>query len=189
MPGLLVHVCCAPDALYVLNLLKQSRSAQDPLAAYFYNPNIYPPQEYELRLSEAQKVSAFLGLAFYEGPRHFERWATLTRKFEDEPEKGRRCDVCYALRLEETARAAARLGFEAFATVMSLSPWKKAEVLNRLGRMFGRRYRLVFLEANFKKKDGFRQSVLMSKARGLYRQDYCGCIYSQKQAASRHIHE
>jgi len=183
MPGLLVHVCCAPDALYVLNLLREMHPALAPLAAYFYNPNIFPPQEYDLRLAEARKVASGLGLALFEGPRHFERWAVLTRKFKDEPEKGRRCDVCYALRLEETARTAARLGFEAFTTVMSLSPWKKADVLNRLGRMFGHRYGLVFLEANFKKKDGFRRSVLLSQEHALYRQDYCGCVHSRKQPA------
>jgi len=185
MPGLLVHICCAPDALYVLDLLKQThRPGSTLITAYFYNPNIRPLREYDLRLEEARKAASLLGLTLLEGPRDFDRWTVLTRKFKDEPEKGRRCDVCYALRLEETARAAARLGFEAFTTVMSLSPWKKADVLNRLGQMFGRRTKVAFLEANFKKKDGFRRSVLLSKEHGLYRQDYCGCVYSMKPGAA-----
>jgi predicted adenine nucleotide alpha hydrolase (AANH) superfamily ATPase len=188
MPRLLVHVCCAPDALYVLQQLKQiCRPEPGEMAGpfpavtgYFYNPNIYPSQEYNLRLAEAEKVASLLELPLLEGPRDFDRWTALTRKFKDEPEKGRRCDVCYALRLNETARAASRLGFEAFTTIMSISPWKKADALNRLGRMFGRRYGLLFMEADFKKKDGFRRSILLSKEHGLYRQDYCGCIYSLK---------
>jgi predicted adenine nucleotide alpha hydrolase (AANH) superfamily ATPase len=183
MPGLLVHICCAPDALYVLDLLKKTHpSGPKLITPYFYNPNIFPLPEYNLRLAEARKTAALLGLNLLEGPRDFDRWTRITRKFKDEPEKGRRCDVCYALRLDETARAAARLGFGSFTTVMSLSPWKKANVLNRLGRMFGRRYKVAFLEADFKKKDGFRRSVLLSKEHGLYRQDYCGCVYSMKPA-------
>jgi predicted adenine nucleotide alpha hydrolase (AANH) superfamily ATPase len=192
MPGLLAHVCCAPDALYVLQQLKQTYrpgpgeipGSSPSVTGYFYNPNIYPSREYDLRLAEAEKVASLLGLTLLQGPRDFDRWTALTRKFKDEPEKGRRCDVCYALRLKETACAASRLGFEAFTTIMSLSPWKKADVLNRLGRMFGRRYGLVFVEANFKKKDGFRRSILLSKEHGLYRQDYCGCVYSLKPKAA-----
>ena len=86
--------------------------------------------------------------------------------------------MCYALRLERTAKKGAELGFEHFATVMSLSPWKKADTMNKMGKMFGRRYKIDFLEANFKKKDGFKKSVELSKQHKLYRQDYCGCIYS-----------
>ncbi len=176
---LLVHVCCAPDALYVLELLKPAYE----VSGYFYNPNIQPPPEYDLRLREAVRTADILGLPLLEGPRDFERWTEVTAKFKDEPEKGRRCDVCYALRLLETAGASARLGFEAFTTVMSLSPWKKAAELNRIGRMAGRRLGVEYLEADFKKKDGFRKSVVLSREKGLYRQDYCGCLYSRRPAA------
>ncbi len=93
--------------------------------------------------------------------------------------------MCYAVRLRRTAERAAREGFDAFTTVMSLSPWKKAAVLNRLGRMFGRRHGLSFLEADFKKKDGFKKSVALSRGLDLYRQDYCGCVYSLEAARSR----
>ncbi|MEW5901742.1 MAG: epoxyqueuosine reductase QueH [Acidobacteriota bacterium] len=177
-PRLLAHICCAPDAAYVLKLLKEKYD----VSGYFYNPNIHPTGEYRLRLEEARRVAGVLNFRLVEEVFDEERWMALTRRFRDEPEKGRRCDVCYAIRLQKTAQAAARLGFECFTTIMSLSPWKKADVLNRIGRMFGRRHQVFFLEADFKKKDGFRRSVALSRDMHLYRQSYCGCVYSQKKA-------
>ena len=173
-PRILAHICCAPDALYVMSLLRQDYAA----SGFFYNPNIHPRREYDLRREETKKVAHALGFDLIEGPYEDTLWHELTAKFKDEPEKGRRCDICYALRLERTAQKAAELDFDAFTTVMSLSPWKKAEVMNRTGRMFGRRYKIDFLEADFKKKDGFKKSVELSKQHRLYRQDYCGCVYS-----------
>jgi predicted adenine nucleotide alpha hydrolase (AANH) superfamily ATPase len=180
-PRILVHVCCAPDAAYVIGLLKDD---YDP-AAFFYNPNIHPADEYALRLADARKVARDLGVPLLEGPCDDARWLALTAKFKDEPEKGRRCDICYAMRLEQTAIRAAAEGFDAFTTVMSLSPWKKAGALNRIGRMFGRRRGVSFLEADFKKKDGFKKSVALSRGMNLYRQDYCGCSYSLEAARGR----
>ncbi len=175
-PRILVHVCCAPDALYVAGLLRDAYE----VTGYFYNPNIQPVEEYELRLAEARKVAGVLGIGLLEGPYDEERWIRMTRRFRDEPEKGRRCDVCYALRLQKTAWTAREKGFDLFATVMSLSPWKKAPTMNRIGKMFSARYGVSFLESDFKKKDGFRKSVVLSKGLGLYRQDYCGCASSQR---------
>lgn len=177
-PKMLVHLCCAPDALYVLSLLKEDYE----VCGYFYNPNIHPRQEYDLRLDETKKVVRVLDIKLYEELYDDERWLAITQKFKEEPEKGRRCDVCYALRLERTAQKASELGFDIFATVMSLSPWKKAESLNRMGRMFASRYGIRFLEADFKKKNGFRKSIELSKDHGLYRQNYCGCVYSKKKS-------
>ncbi len=175
-PKLLVHICCASDALYVLDLIKEDYVA----SGYFYNPNIHPSKEYDLRLEETREVGQTLNIKLLEEIYDDERWFKITQKFKDEPEKGRRCDICYAMRLERTAQKASELGFDMFATVMSLSPWKKADVLNRLGKMFACRYKNNFLEANFKKKNGFRKSVELSKKHGLYLQNYCGCIYSMK---------
>ena len=175
-PRLLVHICCAPDAVYVLGLLR----ADYDLAAFFSNPNIQPEDEYRLRLDEARRVAGVLGVRLIEDVYDPARWTQVTYKFRHEPEKGRRCDVCYAFRLERTARIAAGLGFEGFTTIMSLSPWKKAPALNRIGKMLGRRHGVAFLEADFKKKDGFRKSVALSKDLHLYRQDYCGCLYSRR---------
>ena len=170
-----VHVCCAPDALYVLELLKEDYE----VSAFFYNPNIHPKDEYLLRLGETKKVAETLDVNLIEGEYDKDNWLKITEKLKAEPEKGRRCDICYAIRIQRTAEKAFELGFDIFTTVMSLSPWKKADVLNRLGRMFARRYSMNFLEANFKKKDGFTKSVELSKDHGLYRQDYCGCRYSK----------
>lgn len=180
-PRLLVHVCCAPDALYVFGLLGEAYD----VAGFFSNSNIHPRAEYELRLDEARRVARTAGVPLLEDDYDPEGWLALTAKLKDEPEKGRRCDVCYAVRLKRTAERAAREGCDAFATVMSLSPWKKAAVMNRIGRQFAARYGLAFLESNFKKKDGFKKSVDLSKAHGLYRQDYCGCVYSLEAARER----
>jgi predicted adenine nucleotide alpha hydrolase (AANH) superfamily ATPase len=181
-PRLLVHVCCAPDALYVFGILRDEYD----VAGFFSNSNIHPRAEYERRLEEARKVARTAGVPLIEDDYDPDGWLALTRKFKDEPEKGRRCDVCYAARLARTAERAAREGFDAFATVMSLSPWKKAAVMNRIGRQFAARHPgLAFLAADFKKKDGFKKSVDLSKAHGLYRQDYCGCLYSLEAARRR----
>ena len=180
-PRILVHACCAPDAAYVIGLLKED---YDP-AAFFYNPNIHPEKEYALRLADARRVAQDLGVPLLEDAYDESRWLALTAKFRDEPEKGRRCDICYAVRLGQTAACAAAQGFDFFTTVMSLSPWKKAGALNRIGRMFGRRHGVSFLEADFKKKDGFRKSVILSRGMDLYRQDYCGCVYSLEAARGR----
>jgi len=175
-PRLLVHVCCAPDALYVLGLLRENFE----VSGYFYNPNIHPAEEYDMRLEETRKVARILNVDFIEEAYDDERWFKITQKFKDEPEKGRRCDVCYAMRLEKTAKKASELGYDMFTTVMSLSPLKKADVLNRVGKMFSNKFRIDFLEADFKKKDGFKKSLGLSKSHGVYRQNYCGCLYSQR---------
>lgn len=180
-PRILIHVCCAPDALFVFGVLKEDYE----VAGFFSNSNIHPREEYDLRLEEARKVARTHGVPLIEDDYDPDGWLRLTRKFKDEPEKGRRCDVCYAARLARTAERAAREGFDAFATVMSLSPWKKAAVMNRIGRQFAARWGVEFLEADFKKKDGFKKSVDLSRAYGLYRQDYCGCLYSREASKKR----
>lgn len=175
---ILVHICCAPDALFVMGLLKGDYDA----CGYFYNPNIHPREEYELRLEETRKVAEVLNFELIEDAYDDEQWFKITEKYKEEPEKGKRCDICYAMRLKKTAQKASTLGFDSFTTVMSLSPWKKADVLNQMGKMFAHKYKIDFLEANFKKKDGFRKSVELSKQHELYRQDYCGCKYSIRRA-------
>jgi predicted adenine nucleotide alpha hydrolase (AANH) superfamily ATPase len=174
---MLVHICCAPDALYVINLLKQDYD----VAGYFFNPNIHPEEEYMLRLQEARRVAQNIGFELIEAEYDKENWLSTTHKLKDEPERGLRCDVCYAIRLTKTARMASELGFSLYTTVMSLSPLKKAATLNRIGRMSARRYKIDFLEADFKKKDGFKKSVELSNQHHLYRQNYCGCAYSMRQ--------
>ncbi len=175
---ILLHICCAPDGLYVINLLKESYK----IYGYYYNPNIHPLEEYQLRLKETRKIMDKINIPLIEEIYDKDYWFQLTDKFKQEPEKGMRCNICYAMRLKKTAQKAAQLNCDIYSTVMSVSPWKKADVLNRIGRMFGRKYHIGFLEANFKKKAGFKKSVELSKEYGMYRQNYCGCIYSKRNS-------
>ncbi|MCX7973133.1 MAG: epoxyqueuosine reductase QueH [Candidatus Aminicenantes bacterium] len=182
---ILVHVCCAPDGAYVLRLLQQN---YEP-TAFFYNPNIYPPEEYSLRYQEMVKVANWLKVPLIEEKPDFENFLQLTENLKDEPEMGRRCEVCYALRLEKTALRALADKFPFFTTVMSLSPWKKSQTLNFLGDNLAQKYEINFLKADFKKKDGFIKSVALSRELGLYRQDYCGCLYSYLEKQKKKAQE
>jgi Uncharacterized protein conserved in bacteria len=176
-PKILAHICCAPDALYVVGLLQ----ATYEVIGYFYNPNIQPQEEYQLRLKETRKVAKHLDFELIEGAYDVDHWFKLTEKFKNEPEKGRRCYICYAWRIHKTAEKARELQVPLFTTIMSISPWKSSSALNMIGRMTAKKYGIEFLESDFKKKDGFRKSVQLSKQFGLYRQNYCGCLYSQRQ--------
>jgi len=174
-PAILAHICCGPDAIYAVALLQTDYR----VTGFFYNPNIDPSDEYDRRLAEARKVEGILDFPLRTGDYDRERWERAVRALRDEPEKGRRCDVCYALRLDRTARTAREAGFAQFTTIMSVSPWKKAAVINRIGRRLAAKYGLRFLEADFKKKGGFEKSVELSRRYGLYRQNSCGCAYGR----------
>jgi predicted adenine nucleotide alpha hydrolase (AANH) superfamily ATPase len=156
------------------------------VTGYFENPNIFPPEEYTHRLKETRKVAKILSFELLLGPNDTDNWNRRVKKYADEPEKGRRCDICYAHRLQNTAREAAARNFDLFTSVMTLSPLKKTASIHRIGRMFSRRYGIEFLDADFKKKDGFLQSVQMSREHGLYRQNYCGCSFSLRDRDRRH---
>jgi len=175
-PGILAHVCCAPDAVYAIGILQQDYD----VTGVFFNPNIWPPEEYGRRLEEARKVEEILDFRLVTERYAPEAWFEMTDRLKSEPERGRRCDVCYALRLDRAARLALALGLPAFTTVMSVSPLKKADVVNRIGSRLARKHGLAFLEADFKKKGGFQKSVELSRRHGLYRQNYCGCLYSRR---------
>ena len=176
MKRLLLHVCCAPDATVPYLRLKDEYR----VVAFFYNPNIHPRKEYERRLREAQKLANLWGFALIVGEYDAERWFAAVQGLEEEPEGGRRCEVCYALRLEESARLARELGCEAFATTLTISPHKRAEKINALGREAASRYGVAYLESDFKKKEGFKESIRLSRELNLYRQNYCGCSYSMR---------
>lgn len=175
-PALLAHVCCGPDAIYAVALLQ----ADHQVTGLFYNPNIDPPEEYERRRAEAGKVEGILDFPLLAGDYDRERWERAVRALHDEPEKGRRCDVCYALRLDRTARLAREAGFPRFTTIMSVSPWKKADAINRIGRGLAAKYGLRFLETDFKKNGGFQKSVELSRRFGLVRQNSCGCSFGRR---------
>jgi len=154
-------------------------SADHRVELFFYNPNIYPETEYELRLSEVKQVAGEYGYPCRAPAYDHAAWLERIRGLENEPEKGRRCDICYRHRLEQTARSAREAGFAAFASTLSVSPHKKADKLSELGRKLGREYGIDFLDRDFKKQDGAKKAARLSRELGLYRQDYCGCEFSR----------
>ena len=169
-PGLLLHSCCGPCSTYVLEYLSRCFS----LGLLYYDPNIQPEAEYELRLENQRRVLAeFPEVRLHEYGWRGEEYDAAVRGLEAEPEGGARCTVCFRLRLEETARLAAQLGYEYF------SPHKDAERINRIGREMGEKYGVKWLPSDFKKREGYKRSIELSREFGLYRQDYCGCLYSK----------
>ena len=178
VPRLLLHSCCAPCSSYVLEYL----SRYFEITVLYYNPNIYPPEEFGRRLKEQQKLLADMEFVhpvrLVEGRFEPEAFYQAAKGLEQEPEGGKRCEACYELRLREAAREAAAGGFDWFATTLSISPLKSAQKLMEIGERLGREYGVPYLPSDFKKKNGYKRSVELSAQYGLYRQDYCGCVYS-----------
>ena len=178
-PSLLLHSCCAPCSSYVLEYLSPYFIITD----FFYNPNISPAEEYHKRTRELQRLLTELPLknpvTFVEGPYAPERFFTTARGHEDEDEGGARCFACYRLRLEEAAQEAQRRGCDYFTTTLSISPYKNAQKLNEIGEALAEQYGVAFLPSDFKKKEGYKRSIELSRVYHLYRQNYCGCIYSK----------
>ncbi len=173
---LLLHVCCAPCATHVIELLVQ----QFQVCAFFYNPNIWPEEEYKKRLSTQEKLCVLKNIELIYGDYEHEHWLEQIKGFKDESEGGRRCEICYAVRLRATARAAVQQSMQFFATTLSISPHKNAAIINRVGHAAGQKQGVKFLTEDFKKKDGYRKSCELSKGYGLYRQNYCGCEFSKR---------
>ena len=181
MPTLMLHCCCAPCASYVLELLTPFFI----ITVLYYNPNIFPREEYDKRAGEMQKL---LRLAEYPSSvdiivsdcdRDREVFSCMVSSYPDEPEGGRRCGACYELRLRETATRAKRDGYEFFSTTLSVSPHKNAVQLNKIGTGLAEEIGVKYLGADFKKKDGYKRSVELSRQYDLYRQTYCGCERSR----------
>lgn len=193
VPSLLLHSCCAPCSSYVLEYL--SRYFQ--ITVLYYNPNIYPQEEYYKRveeqknfirqfsahaLSQEQKESGqFYPIGFLEGSFDQERFYEVTKGLSDVPEGGERCFRCYELRLRETAEYVKRLEMDYFTTTLSISPLKNAEKLNEIGERLAEEYGIAYLCSDFKKKNGYKRSVELSQEYGMYRQDYCGCVFSKRE--------
>ncbi len=184
-PRLLLHVCCAPCSTACLELLTDVFD----VTCFYCNPNISPQEEYERRLQELDRLLKELPLrarpdllpCAYEP----ERFEAIALGLEAEPEGGARCEKCYRLRLEETARAAKAHGYDYFTTTLSVSPYKNAEKLNTIGAALAETWGVRYLFSDFKKRDGYLRSIRLSAEYGLYRQDYCGCVYSKAQAEAR----
>ncbi len=194
-PSMLLHSCCGPCSTAVVERLADRYE----LTVYFYNPNITDAEEYERRRQAQNQVIEKFNegrtqtelVRLQEGEYEPERFFEAVRGLEQEPENGARCDVCFRIRMEQTAREAMRLGFDEFATTLSVSPHKNTTRINNAGYSIveelqaeagenGNTRVPVFLDESFKKKDGFRRSVEMSKEYGIYRQNYCGCVFSER---------
>ena len=181
MPTLLLHSCCAPCSSYVLEYLSQYFA----ITVFYYNPNIYPEEEYDKRVREQQSfIRCFPAkhpISFVEGDFDQARFYEAVRGLEQEPEGGRRCEVCFRLRLEEAAKMAVQLGMDYFTTTLSISPLKNAQKLNEIGEELSEMYKIPHLPNDFKKKGGYKRSVELSAEYDLYRQNYCGCVFSKQE--------
>ena len=175
---LLLHACCAPCSSAVLERLGNFFN----IKILYYNPNITDEKEYEKRLEEINSfVSKFkvkYPIEVIAGRYEPKEFFDIARGLEDAPERGERCYKCYKLRLEETAKMASDLGIKYFTTTLSLSPYKNSKWINEIGEELSKEYNSVFLYSDFKKKNGYKRSIELSHEYNLYRQDYCGCVYS-----------
>jgi len=169
MKTLLLHVCCGPCASYVIEFLK----GKYDLTLYFFNPNIEPEEEYLRRLESVKKLADKHNLLLIEGKYNNNEWREFVKGFENEPEGGKRCSLCFAFRLKRTAELADELGFDFFTTTLTISSYKDADVINKIGKKYDK-----YLEFDFSK--GFSRSVELAKEYNLYRQKYCGCEFSNE---------
>lgn len=177
---LFLHCCCAPCSSYVLEYLH----SYFDITVFFFNPNITEEEEYEKRKRELnrfiQKASLGDAISITDADYCAERFLERVRGHEQDPERGPRCEMCFRLRLEETARRAKEGGFDMFCTTLSISPHKDADLLMKIGEELAARYGIAYLPSDFKKKNGYKRSIELSREFGLYRQDYCGCRFSRE---------
>lgn len=184
-PRLFLHSCCAPCSSYVLEYLKQYFR----ITVFYYNPNISASEEYRKRVAEQKRLIAAYNekgdgypIDIVEGDYRPELFFEMARGLEDCEEGGARCFKCYELRLRETARLAAEGAYDFFCTTLTISPLKNCEKLNEIGYRLSEEYKVPWLPSDFKKKNGYRRSVELSKEYDLYRQNFCGCAFSKAQA-------
>ena len=175
---LLLHACCAPCSSAVLERLGNFFN----ISILYYNPNITNKDEYDKRLDEIIKFTNSFKTKYpitvIPGRYDQKEFFDIARGLENEPERGKRCYMCYELRLKETAKIAKEKGFDYFTTTLSLSPYKDAKWINEIGEVLEKEFDVNFLYSDFKKKNGYKRSIELSKEFNLYRQDYCGCVYS-----------
>ena len=178
---LLLHSCCAPCSSYVLEYLSPFFRITD----FFYNPNISPESEYKKREEELERLIERMPFqnrpVFLSGAYCPEKFYEMAKGMESIPEGGERCFACYRLRLEETARMAAEGGYDYFATTLTISPLKNAAKLNEIGEELEQKYGVKHLPSDFKKKNGYKRSIELSAEYDLYRQDFCGCVFSKRE--------
>lgn len=181
IPRLLLHSCCAPCSSYCLELL----SKYFEITVFYYNPNIYPPEEYTMRVEEqARFIKQFPAkhpIHFVEGAYDTAKFYEMSKGMEHLKEGQERCFACYEMRLKETAEYAKEKGFDFFTTTLSISPLKNADKLNEIGEKLEEEYGVKYLYSDFKKQNGYKRSTEISNEYQMYRQYYCGCVYSKKQ--------
>lgn len=181
-PTLLLHSCCAPCSSYVIEYLSNYFS----ITVYYYNPNIFPDKEYRYRAEEQKRLIESMPVknkvTFLEGDYIPTLFFDTVKGLENEPEGGARCEKCFNLRLESTAQQAINKGFDYFATTLTISPLKNAQVINNIGVQLSDKYGVKYLAGDFKKKNGYKRSIVLSKEYNLYRQNYCGCVFSKRDA-------
>lgn len=185
VPRLLLHSCCAPCSSYVIEYL----SSFFNITILYYNPNISPKAEYEKRKKEQIRLLQEMPTRY---PVHFldcdyENWLyeEKIQGLENEPERGSRCSVCFQLRLEKTASCASNGDYDYFGTTLTVSPYKNCSVINEIGEQLGKKYGVPYLASDFKKQNGYKRSIELAREYELYRQDYCGCKYSKRDAISK----
>ena len=180
-PSLLLHSCCAPCSSYVLKYL----SEYFKITLLYFNPNISPESEYMKRVAEQKRLIESMPfknkVEFIEGRYEPREFYDAVKGYEEEPEGGRRCHICYEMRLREAAEYAKKGGYDYFTTTLSISPLKKSDVLNEIGERVGIEYGIAHLPSDFKKRNGYKQSIELSKEYDLYRQNFCGCVFSKRQ--------
>ena len=169
-----LHICCGVCAAGAADALL---SEGHEVTGYYYNPNIFPADEYNRRLDAASQAAARLGIELAEGPYNIDDWKAEAMPLAGEPEGGRRCEICYRVRLQQTYRYTQETGAGVFTSTLTISPHKSALVINRIGQETGGN---KFLSRDFKKKEGFKKATELARNWGLYRQNYCGCEYSLK---------
>lgn len=179
MKKMLLHTCCAPCSTTTIERLSKDYD----VTVLYYNPNIYPEEEYIKRKAEQIRYikilnESGLNIKMLDCDYIQNEFFDAVKGFEEEPEGGKRCSVCFALRLDFVAKKAKELGYDIFATSLTVSPHKNAELINQIGTGLAQKYGIEYLESNFKKQDGYKRSIELSKQNNLYRQNYCGCKFS-----------
>jgi len=173
---MLVHICCAVDSHYFLQKLAEE-FPDERLIGFFYDPNIHPYSEYQLRLLDVKRSCKMLGIELIEGEYDTEAWLEAVRGLEREPEKGARCSVCFDRRFEVSAQKAAQLGEKSYTSTLLTSPKKSLHQLKKAGDLLADKYELQFIAPDYRKASGTQEQNILAKSDALYRQDYCGCIY------------
>ena len=176
-PTMLLHSCCAPCSSACIERLKEGFD----LTVYYYNPNIDTDEEYELRAKEQKRLCETLGIKTVSEEHRSAEFYAAASGFENEPEGGKRCEKCFALRLKKTAEYAKEKGLDCFATTLTVSPLKNAALINAIGEKAAEEKGIKYIPSDFKKRNGYLRSIELSKVYSLYRQNYCGCVYSKNK--------